>query len=456
MKSITIIALLLCAITPYMSDAQTRTSILEISSGSGFGFVTDSRVVADTVQANHPNLIILETHGGDGMSFPDGQTVLSDFGMAFPSGLIDRYKFSTETNVPVPRNVWEALVTEREAIPTEVNVSITNQSWNEVTREIGVTVQADFLMTTTGDMRLNLFIVEDSVTGFGAGYDQANYYDGLPSHPFYGAGDPIVGYVHRNVERAFIGGTWGSAGIIPASVTGGSTYSTSYAYTLPIGYDETQIKLVPVVQRYDGSIDAREIMNAGIVPLDLTCFIPLSLTTDACESYTSPSGNYTWTSSGMYEDTIQGATGCDTIVTIDLTVNTNTSSTLTETALDIFTLNGQTYTASGVYTQTIPNSAGCDSTITLDLALQFTGIDEITDGLELMISPNPSNGEFTIHTAESLIGTNFIVLDPLGRVVYESTLKEQESTIQLLGMAKGFYLMKVFSDRTKTVRLVIN
>ncbi len=42
----------------------------------------------------------------------------------------------------------------------------------------------------------------------------------------------------------------------------------------------------------------------------------------SCSSYTSPSGNYTWSSSGTYNDTIPNAAGCDSVITINLTINT--------------------------------------------------------------------------------------------------------------------------------------
>lgn len=37
-----------------------------------------------------------------------------------------------------------------------------------------------------------------------------------------------------------------------------------------------------------------------------------------CEEYTSPSGLYTWTQSGVYTDVIPNAMGCDSVITIDL------------------------------------------------------------------------------------------------------------------------------------------
>ncbi len=39
-----------------------------------------------------------------------------------------------------------------------------------------------------------------------------------------------------------------------------------------------------------------------------------------CVSYTSPSGNFTWTESGVYEDVIPNAAGCDSTITIELII----------------------------------------------------------------------------------------------------------------------------------------
>lgn len=101
------------------------------------------------------------------------------------------------------------------------------------------------------------------------------------------------------------------------------------------------------------------------------CCLPTtsSLSATACESYTWTQNGQTYTNSGSYNDTLQNAAGCDSIITLNLTILSATTNTLNETACGSFTLNGQTYTASGVYTQNLTNAAGCDSTLTLNLTI---------------------------------------------------------------------------------------
>jgi hypothetical protein len=70
-------------------------------------------------------------------------------------------------------------------------------------------------------------------------------------------------------------------------------------------------------------------------------------------------------------DTFTNVAGCDSIVTLDLTINTSSSSTDVQTACNTFTwTNGMTYTSStNTAMDTFTNVAGCDSIVTLDLTI---------------------------------------------------------------------------------------
>ncbi len=112
-----------------------------------------------------------------------------------------------------------------------------------------------------------------------------------------------------------------------------------------------------------------------------------SIAETACYTYVVPSGDETHSSSGVYMDTIPNAAGCDSILTINLTIEGSTSASITETVCYNYTVpsGDETYTSSGVYSDTIPNSAGCDSIVTINLTI--TAVDvSVTDNSPTLIA----------------------------------------------------------------------
>lgn len=111
----------------------------------------------------------------------------------------------------------------------------------------------------------------------------------------------------------------------------------------------------------------------SILTLDLTINQPTasSVQINNCGPYTWPQNGEIYTVTGLYNDTIPNAAGCDSIVTLDLTILQPTGSASSVSACTSYewTQNGEIYTASGLYYDTIPNAVGCDSVITLDLTI---------------------------------------------------------------------------------------
>ncbi|GAB4289324.1 MAG: hypothetical protein Kow0068_14940 [Marinilabiliales bacterium] len=110
---------------------------------------------------------------------------------------------------------------------------------------------------------------------------------------------------------------------------------------------------------------------AGCTPTSAT------IVASGCVSYTSPSGNHTWTNSGVYQDTLVNSTGCDSVLTINLTIYQQTTSTINVTSCESYISPSGNYTwiSSGNYLDTIPNSNGCDSIITINLTIQPNNIN---------------------------------------------------------------------------------
>lgn len=75
---------------------------------------------------------------------------------------------------------------------------------------------------------------------------------------------------------------------------------------------------------------------------------------------------------GSYIDTVTNSTGCDSIVTLNLTVSGELSGTLNQSicAGASYLFNGVLRTITGAYADTLTSSTGCDSIVTLDLVVR--------------------------------------------------------------------------------------
>ncbi len=128
----------------------------------------------------------------------------------------------------------------------------------------------------------------------------------------------------------------------------------------------TQLQM-RITGRSSSSTDTWLVDNLVLIGENVCTNSTSSQSANVCGSYTAPSGTVL-TSSGVYNDTIPNSTGCDSVITINLTVNNATSSSLNTTACGTYTSpSGVVHISSGTYLDTIPNTVGCDSVITINL-----------------------------------------------------------------------------------------
>lgn len=218
--------------------------------------------------------------------------------------------------------------------------------------------------------------------------------------------------------------------------------------------------------------------NGSFGPVTTTCATSFAtVTTNACASYTAPSGAI-YTQSGMFSDTIPNAAGCDSVITLDLTIdNVNTGITSVGTTLSSSDPNAtyqwidcnnnnapiqgetnQDFTAavSGSYAVIVTNGTCSDTSACFNTTV--TGIEASSFGSEFRLYPNPSHGT-TVLDLGQVSGSDPVeitITDMVGKVVY--TLKENyDSRINLAvdNLETGVYFVAVGSNRDrKVMRLV--
>jgi hypothetical protein len=131
-------------------------------------------------------------------------------------------------------------------------------------------------------------------------------------------------------------------------------YYNSYAYSVAGTYHQYYTAA--------SGCDSIVTINLSVLPVSSS-----TIEQETCNSLTWNGEVYT--ESGTYEQTLQNQHGCDSVVTMHLTVNHDITRVISETTCNNYTWNGQVYNESGQYTQTFSASTGCDSIVTLNLTV---------------------------------------------------------------------------------------
>lgn len=99
-----------------------------------------------------------------------------------------------------------------------------------------------------------------------------------------------------------------------------------------------------------------------------------------CANATYTFGGQPLSTSGTYQDTLTASNGCDSIVTLNLTVLPVSRDTIDVSICETtsYTFGAQTLTVAGVYADTLVAANGCDSIITLNLSILPLARDSIS------------------------------------------------------------------------------
>ena len=192
------------------------------------------------------------------------------------------------------------------------------------------------------------------------------------------------------------GNTYNSTGAYTATLTNATGCDSVVTLNLTINNSNTGSETVTECDSYIWPADGNTYNSTGAYTATLTnaagcdSVVTLNLTINnsntgsetitSCDSYTWPADGSTYNSTGVYSTTLINAAGCDSVVTLNLTINnSNTGSeTVTECDSYIWPADGNTYNSTGAYTATLTNAAGCDSVVTLNLTINNSNTDSET------------------------------------------------------------------------------
>jgi len=214
----------------------TRNVLLEEATGAWCQHCPDAHTYVDNLRSTHKERIIIAIHhNSDQMTNAESDKVNAAFSTGYPSGFINRKLHSGQDDVGLSRGLWNQITNTSMSEPTPVKINIKNVVYNDATRKLDFTIEAEFFDYYAGNLRIGAMIKEDEIRGNGTGYDQiiSATYTSNSSHPYYEKKNPMVGYPHKDVIVAMPSGAWGTENSVPATVAPGDKITYDYSYTLP-------------------------------------------------------------------------------------------------------------------------------------------------------------------------------------------------------------------------------
>ncbi len=201
------------------------------------------------------------------------------------------------------------------------------------------------------------------------------------------------------------------------------------------------------------------------------CNSASTISETSCKQYISPSGKFIWTESGIYHDTLANAIGCDSIITIELSIiHVDTSvvqsgDTLTANAegavyqwvdcnngyIPVDGATGQNFVPSTVGDYAVVVTVNACTDTSSCYSLSPSAVPEKISAFSADLYPNPTTGDVVLrlgHPEKVIIS----ITDIAGRKiqVVKGNAKK-EIILPLAQWQRGIYLVTVSADKTYKV-----
>ncbi|HEY3250442.1 MAG TPA: Omp28-related outer membrane protein [Ignavibacteria bacterium] len=207
----------------WSSYSAPRKMVLEFCTGTWCGWCPCGDEAAEQILVTYPQTIVIAYHGAstDPWQNFNGNAIRSMLGFAgYPTGIFDRTNHpGNGSSYPwVTYDMWSSYASNRyNGTPnTQINVALTNSSYNVNTRELNTSINATALQDLTGQYKIVYVLTEDNVV-----YPQ-NFYAACGTAGYHND------YVHKWIARSVINnpngenlntGTWNQNLVISRTVT---------------------------------------------------------------------------------------------------------------------------------------------------------------------------------------------------------------------------------------------
>ena len=172
------------------------------------------------------------------------------------------------------------------------------------------------------------------------------------------------------------------------------------------------------------------------------------LSATICQGQVYTENNFNISEAGVYTQTLTSANGCDSIVTLTLNVNPTFDTTINATinAGETYAEFGFNESEAGTYVQNLQTEFGCDSTITLVLSVNSSLLEAEAESISFF--PNPTKSEITFSQAIEKVE----IIDLTGKTIFTFT---NAKTINIESLPAGAYYLRLTNEEKTSLQKVI-
>ena len=180
-----------------------------------------------------------------------------------------------------------------------------------------------------------------------------------------------------------------------------------------------------------------------------------ALQASICQGETYAENGFNVSEAGVYTQNLQTINGCDSVVTLTLTVNPVYSFTIDATINQGETYHGNGFEVSetGAYTQNLQTVNGCDSVIVLNLTVNSSLGDVVANTIEVALYPNPAENYTVLEVQGLKEQTKVALFDVRGRKLREFDLSAGTESVRLdlRDLPSGVYTLMIGNTTKKLI-----
>ena len=230
---------------------------------------------------------------------------------------------------------------------------------------------------------------------------------------------------------------------LSAAICEGSTYTEN-------GFNVSEAGTYTQNLQTINGCDSIVTLNLAINPVAST-----NLTAAICEGSSYTENGFNASEAGTYTQNLQTVNGCDSIVTLTLTVNPTYNITIDASINEgeTYEENGFSESEAGTYVHTLQSEFGCDSVITLNLTVNSSLTDVVANTIEVSLYPNPARA-YTMLKVKGLKEQTIVYLfDIQGRKLKEYIMNIGQETLRIEfgDLPKGVYTIMLGNTTKKLI-----